>query len=306
MRSSRLAAVCLSSLALARAAHAEGPAIGQFELKNLEAGFGYLEFQSQNAYSWGQPRRAADLGGAEPLYDENSVARQRHALEMEMGLSRYLKFRVGIEFEKERVDEPGSPAEANDFDSLRLSEIGGEVIAIAIPRDGDGFGLGAVVEAEHPIGGGEPNSIIMGPIFELASGPWFAALIPMGVHHFGGPREDGEARDNKWDFAYAVQLAYAISPAWTLAVEAYGTLDRLGSTGHPSEAAVRFGDHDQHRAGPIVYYTLALPGLAAAGAGDGEDGDDEAPNATFGLGFFAGLNSNTPDGTLKASLEIDF
>jgi len=36
--------------------HAE-PAIGQFELKDLEAEPGEIEFQSQNAWSFGQPRR---------------------------------------------------------------------------------------------------------------------------------------------------------------------------------------------------------------------------------------------------------
>lgn len=308
----RVFRVSLASMLLAAstcAATAGGPAIGQFELKDLEAGAGYLQFQSQNAYSWGEPRRKTGRGDdGELIADENTVVRMRNALEMEMGFTRYLKSRIGIEFEKERIDDPATLAGANDFDSLKLSEIGGEIIGIMIPRDGDGFGLGAVVEIEHPLGGGEENSVVMGPIFELASGPWFAAFIPMGVHHFGGSVEAGEARDEKWDFAYAAQLLYAYSPEWSLGVEAYGTVDRIAGSGHPNEANEAFGDFDQHRLGPIVYYTYALPGKSIrhdAGEG-GDDDDEEGPTATFGLGFFAGLNENTPDGTLKASLEVDF
>lgn len=293
-------------------ATAGGPAVGQFELKDLESGVGYLQFQSQNAYSWGDERRKTKLEDGELLADENSVIRQRYALEMEMGLNRYLKGRIGIEFEQERIDDPAALSSANDFGDLNLSEIGGELIAILVPRDGDGVGLGFVTEAEHPIGGGEPNSVIMGPIFEWASGPWFAAVIPMAVHHFGGPREDGAALDNKWDFAYAAQALYEASETWSFGLEAYGTVDRIGSTGHAGEAALAFGDHDQHRAGPIVYYTYALPGKslrqsAHAGAADDSAGEEiEGPSATLGVGFFAGLNDNTPAGTAKLSLEIDF
>ena len=305
-----LSLAVLLSLGLATGtAHAEGPFIGQFELKDLEAGHGYLQFQSQNAYAWGHPRRRVAAGDDETLFDENAVTRLRNALEMEVGLSNYLKFRIGIEFEEERLDDPPSIAQANDFTSWQLSEIGGEVIVVLIPREGDGFGLGIVTEAEHPLESGEANALIMGPIFEFAAGPWSASAIPMGVTFFGGEREDNEPRDNKWDFAYAAQVTYTFSPAWALAVEAYGTVDRIGSTGHRSEENEAFGNSDQHRIGPVVYYTYALPGSTVRSkleTADADDDDDEGPTATLGVGFFAGLTEHTPDGTLKASLEIDF
>jgi hypothetical protein len=291
---------------------AEGPSIGQFELKTLESEAGYLEFQSQNAYAWGHTRRGGTLedpAAGDYLYDENSATRMRNALEMEVGFSRYLKSRIGIEFEDERVDDPTSPFEANDFAGLKLTEIGGEVIAILFPRDGDGFGLGAVAEFENPIlsAKDEPKKLILGPIFEVAKGPWFASLIPMAVHFFGGEPEDGEPRDNKWDFSYAAQVKYVFSERWELALEAYGTIDRIGSSGHRTEAGVAFGDFDQHRIGPVLYHTIALEPDAVAGtaSGDGE-GDGKGSELTIGLGFLAGLNENTPDGTLKLSLEVDF
>ncbi|MGQ0673551.1 MAG: hypothetical protein ACT4N2_11850 [Hyphomicrobium sp.] len=297
-------------LVVINSARAGGPAIGQFELKDLEAGAGYLQFQSQNAYAWGNPQRGVAPGDPdedeEALFDENTVVRRRHALEVEVGFSRYLKSRIGIEFEEERLDEPATLSQADDFADLALTEIGGEIIAIAIPRDGDGFGLGAVVEVEKPIlsAEGEPSSVIMGPILEFASGSWSATVIPMAVHQFGGDAEESEdggkePRDEKWDFAYAAQLMYAFSDRYALALEGYGTVDRLGRTGHPTEANLRFGDFDQHRLGPILYVTLPLDGGAATAG-------EEAPTLTLGAGVLVGLNETTPDGTFKLSAEVDF
>lgn len=284
-----------------------GPAIGQFELKNLEAGQGYLEFQSQNAWSFGQPNRKSAINDdGELVFDDNTVIRQRHALEMEMGFTSFLKMRVGIEYETERLEEPGVFADANRLDELKLDELGAELIAVLVPREGDGFGVGAVVEVERPLEREEQMNVILGPIFEFASGPWFAAAIPMMVHHFGGdPDEDG-IRDDRWDFAYAVQVAYTISSSWQVAVEAYGTVDRVGSTGNKTETAEIFGDTDQHRIGPIVYYSYDLGrDLVVQPKGAGDD-DGENSVVSVGLGYFAGLNSNTPDGTLKFSVEVDF
>ncbi len=291
-------------LAPAGQAHAD-PAIGQFELKNLESAPGYLEFQSQNAWAFGQPRRERATVGGQDIYDDNAIIKQREALEMEMGFTRYLKMRVGIEFEEERIEDPASPAEANDFAPLQLDEIGTELIAVLIPRDGDGFGFGAVAEFERPLEQGEQMSLILGPIFEFASGPWFFAAIPMAIHDFGGQPDDG-IKDDKWDFAYAVQAAYEMSDTWTLAVEAYGTVERLGSSGERGPAALIFGDHDQHRIGPILYYSYDFGRSLRPDPRRDDDGEIENSELTIGLGVLAGLNEDTPDATLKLSVEVDF
>lgn len=285
-----LLAVSAASLGLPAAA---GPAIGQFELKDLEAGAGYMEFQSQNAWSFGQPgRKMATAPSGETLYDDNTVLKQRHALEIEMGFSTYLKMRLGIEFEKERIDDPTSRLEANAFDDLTLSELGGEVIAILVPREGDGAGLGLVVEVERPLESEEQTGLVFGPILELASGPWSASLIPMLVYSFGGEVEPGEQRDNKLDFAYAAQATYTFSETWALAIEAYGTVERVLGAGHPSEEVRLFGDHTQHRLGPVLYYSYDI--------------EDDGPTVSIGTGFLAGLTPDTPDGTLKLSVEVEF
>jgi hypothetical protein len=267
------------------------PFLGQFELKTLDSGPGEMEFQSQNAWAWDQPRRAWIEDDDETLYDENSLFRARNALELEIGLTEQVKIRVGFEAEDERIDEPASPARANDFEGLRVEEIGAELVIIFRPREGDGLGLGAVIEVEGPIDGEGPNHLIVGPILEYGAGRWLFAAVPMLALSFGGDTEPGEANPEKWDFAYAVQLMRTLSDKWSIALEGYGTVERLGSTGTRSPASRRFGDSDQHRLGPVAYYSHEL------------SGDVEV---TLGLGLLEGLTSHTADHTLKFSLEVDF
>ncbi len=298
-----------------------GPAVNQFELKDLEAEPGKVEFQSQNAHSWGQPGRKAERDGAEFIYDDNSVIKQRHALELEMSLTHFFRLRLGIEYEKERIEEPRNLASANDFDSLKLDEIAIEGVAIfsRVPDSG-GVGLGMLAEFQHPLEAGELNSIVFGPILEAKYGPWGAVGNLTFINYFGGGDEgpDAEPADKKWDLAYAGQVYYQASVAWTFALEAYGTFDRLGNSGTPGDEREAFGDHDQHRIGPLVYYSFSsgdregLRGVSqvrgSAGGDDGltGDGDDGGIEVTIGTGLLFGLNENTPDTTLKWSVEVEF
>ncbi|HEY6644288.1 hypothetical protein [Povalibacter sp.] len=297
--------------AFAGSAAAE-PFIGQFELKTLESAPGSLEFQSQNAWSWNQPaRRIEDDDTNGFLTDENSVTRERYALELEIGLTHFVKTRIGIEFEKERFDEPVSIEQANDFDELKLAEIGAEVIAIVLPRNGDGAAVGFVAEVEGPVNQEEANHVSLGTIMEFRSGRWFAAAIPLLVHSFGGDTEETESVDDKWDFAYAAQIGYDFSESWSWAIEGYGTVERLGSSGHPSDSAQRFGDFDQHRAGAVVYYTHAFDGAqperqATPASALGSSADIDGMSLTVGFGLLAGLNGNTAARTLKLSIEVQF
>lgn len=287
------------------------PFIGQFELKTLETAPGSLEFQSQNAWSWGQPPRRSAGGPDGVVFDENAVVKARHALELEIGLTTALKMRVGVELEKERLDEPATSAQANDFGEMSLEEVGAEIIAVLAPRAGDGFGYGVVAEIEGPVDGEGANHLVLGPIVEFRAGRWFVAAIPMFVRAFGGDAGEGERFDDKWDFAYAAQLSYTFSERWLLALEGYGTEERLGGTGNPSESARRFGDFDQHRLGPVLYYSTPLgrsPRERSIASGLLSDSDREESGATLtiGLGLLEGLNDNTADHTLKLSVEVDF
>ena len=163
--------------------------------------------------------------------------------------------------------------------------------------DMTGAGLGLVAELEGPWDQEDPNHLVLGGIFEFQADRWFVAAVPTLVHAFGGDTEDGERRDDKWDFAYAAEIAYTFSEYWSLALEGYGTVERLGNTGHRSNAAELFGDFNQHRLGPAVYYQHHL--------GASSDKEERA-GISIGFGLLEGMNHNTASHTLKLSIEVDF
>lgn len=296
----------LAAFWIMNGAHA-GPFIGQFELKTLESEPGYFEFQSQNAWAWSQPKRKFEVGPADELiYDDNTIFKERYALEIEMGLTDFLKMRVGIEAENEGTDEADSFTSATEFEGLSVEEIGAEMVAIFVRPEADGFGLGAVIEIEGPFDQEEPNYLTIGPIMEFESGEWSIAAVPMFVRAFGGDQEDDEPRDDKWDFAYAAQIMRTISERWSVAVEGYGTIERLGNSGKPSYSSRIFGDSNQHRLGPVVYFSHALDGLARTSSSRLRTAETEGTTLTLGLGILEGLNSATADHTLKFSIEVDF
>lgn len=353
----RTAAVCvaatLAAVALAASAGsaiAGGPAVNQFETKDLEAEPGNVQFQSQNAFMVGNPRRkSAMTPSGDTVVDNNSVSRMRLAQELEVHLTSFFRTRIGIELEKVRLDDPASFDTANAYDSLRATELQFEGVAVLVPVDKarGGVGLGLIAEYQHALVQGEAHTLFMGTILQAVSGPWSATTNLFAVRHFA-PAEHtdtgGVLRDNKWDFAYAAQLKYHHSAEWDFALEAYGTVDRIGNTGQRDEASQLLGDHDQHRIGPVVYRTFQLGGekvkhrlglgkpAAKAGsgvagvaddddkpraggkgknrglgaAGDKDDDDDESPTARVGVGLLAGATPATPKLTMKLSLEIDF
>lgn len=269
-----------------------GPAIGQFEVKNLNVTPGEIEFQTQNAHMFANPERDVRNVSGEFLYDDNSVAKQRHALELEFGLTSRFKSRIGIEYEKERLDDPDNPEQANDFGSLELSEIGAEVVWVLDPIKENDLGLGLVAEYGQPRDDDEASLLLVGPILQLDRRKWWSIINLYLVKHLGG----GRPRDDKVDFAYATQFGYVLNQDWQLALEAYGTVDRIGDTGSAGEEALLFGDHNQHRLGPVFYYTGGLGGASS----------DEESSVSIGVGLLVGMNNNTPETTLKWSIEVDF
>lgn len=287
-----------------------GPAIGQFELKSLDSEPGEIEFQSQNAYAFGNPKRETLRQNGELEADDNSLARQRNALELEFGITRYLKTRIGIEYEKERREDPTTVRNAEGYEDLKLDEYAVEAIGIIIPRKGDGIGLGVVVEYELSAESGGGQTLNFGPIMEWANGPWSVTLIPTLVQFLGGERNEAGRKDEKIDFSYATQLKYHWSEHVDLALEAYGTIDRIGGRGGRSDEAALFGDFDQHRIGPVVYWNFTPEFMAKSKPEHGHSEADETGNdeqaVSLGIGTLFGLNDDTPTTTLKLSMEVYF
>lgn len=295
-----------------------GPAVNQFEVKDLEVEQGEVEIEDQSDFITSQPRRKFVEGDDEIEFDDNEIARQRHEIEIGFGLTNWLKVSAGLEFEEERVDDPPSFGKANDFESLTLTESSVTGLVVLVPLKDNGIGLGAYAELQLPASQ-EARTLFIGPIVQAKSGPFSATGNFAFVKFMGGEQEfeedaSGEEvklpRDEKWDFAYFTQVKYDATETFALALEAYGTIDRLGDSGNATEAAKAIGDQDQHRIGPAAYYTFKGPAKASAkddddGAG-GDDDDDEGGNVTVGAGVLFGLNDNTPDTTIKTGLEVEF
>ena len=275
---------------------AAGPAVNQFEIKDLDIEQGEVEIEDQADFSFGQPRRKfIDGGGDDVEFDDNEVSRQRHSLELSFGLTSRFKSTVGVELEEERFDEPDDFAQARAFGDLKATEIQFEGVAVLIPIENNGVGIGAYYEFQVPRGD-EAKTLFLGSIVQAVDGPWSATGNFAFVKFIGG-----EARDEKWDFAYFTQVKYEMSDRLALALEAFGTIDRLGHSGRPSEVSALIGDQDQHRVGPVVYYTFKPERRPTSKADDGDGG-----SVTVGVGYLLGLNENTPDSTLKLAVEVEY
>ncbi len=79
---------------------AAGPAINQFEVKDLEVEQGEVEIEDQSDWAFGLPRRKFFDDGDGPEFDDNEVARQRHSIEIGFGLTNWLKIGTGFELEE--------------------------------------------------------------------------------------------------------------------------------------------------------------------------------------------------------------
>ncbi|MEE9344712.1 MAG: hypothetical protein V3U88_03790 [Methylococcales bacterium] len=189
-----------------------------------------------------------------------------------------------VEFEKERFDEPSSVDQANSFDALKLSEAALETILVIRPPGQQLLGMGLLAELEFSVQGEDQSkSIILGSILQYDVGTWQTLANIYSIYHFDG--ED----DGKWDFAYATRLLYQYTEHWGLAIEAYGTIDRLGNSGHLSESTLLFGDHDQHRIGPIIYYTVDTGWKPKARLGTGQYSDDNDQQDSLNIGIGCGF-----------------
>ena len=64
-----------------------------------------------------------------------------------------------------------------------------------------------------------------------------------------------------------------------------------------------FGDFDQHRIGPVLYWSWIPGGEGSHTHPFGRDRDSEV---TLGVGTLFGLNDDTPTASLKLSMEVEF
>lgn len=297
---------------------AAGPSINQFTVEDLESAPGKIEIEHNSDFSSGNPARLVEPDGAGGfIYDQNEITRQRHETEVQLGITDWFKVSFGLEFDQERDDDPDSPEDANAFEDLVPVEFSlGAVVVFSKPK-AQGVGFGFSVEYQNPIAGDveDRGELYFGPIIEAHTGHWaLITNLTFVTYHNGraAPDNPDYVADRKVDFSYFVQGQYDVSKHFSVALEAYGTIDRLGDSGTRDDAAQIFGDFDQHRIGPVLYWTFARDQparkLAAQAKNDDDNGkdDDEQPSLTVGFGPLLGLNENTPDVTYKLQVSAEF
>ena len=59
-------------------------------------------------------------------------------------------------------------------------------------------------------------------------------------------------KDERLDFQYAAQIKYSVNGNFALALEGYGVVERLASSGTKSEERELLGHFDRHPRGPIL------------------------------------------------------
>jgi hypothetical protein len=324
----RIAALCTAATLVFASAVPVGTAraqINRLEIKMPQVEAGEVELEYLGDYHFGQPRRRfVDAAAGASVVDDNDFNRHRHTLGLGYGFARWLGLQVAVEAEQARIEDAETLDRANAFADPKITEIEVEGTIVLVPAGKDGFGLAALIEHNIALDRREPDQLFLGAALQHVRGAWSATANIYAVRHFGGREErDGASiSDERWDLQYAAQIKYRVSETLALALEGYGVVERLGTSGTKSDARVRFGDFDRHLAGPVLYYSWnaddravrkmkqAVRAHGGAGTGkaaiDDEDGDNDGLRYTLGAGLLFGLNANTADVALKWILTVEF
>jgi len=215
--------------------------------------------------------------------DAEDKLRHSHEIEVSAGLTRFWKFGVAGELEKESGE---------NFD---LAEV--ELLSTLLlkPHDGDGLAVAMFAAIGTEIGEAA-SAIEVGPIVQLTSGPFSVLTNTFLPYSFN--TEEGEF----WSFEYAVQAKYAVSEQWGFGAEAYGEVEDLGNA--PSF------EEQEHRIGPVVYWSSGHDEQHGHhmrhGMKDAHDVEQHGPALSSAFGVLFGLTDATNDVTFKWDLEVEF
>ena len=286
----------VSSIFLAVLAGAPARAqLNQLEIRQPKVEAGEVEVEYLGDYHFQRPRRRfIEESPGTFVFDDNEFNRQRHSLGIGYGLTSWLGLQVAIEAEQARFEDPESVGRANAFGELKVTEIQLEGTIVLVPAGKHGFAAAALIEHNIALERGEAHQLFLGTALQYARGPWSATANLYLVKNFGGPEERDGAfiRDERWDFQYAAQVKYKVNDSFALALEGYGVIERLGSSGTKSDERVVFGDFDRHLLGPVFYYSWGVDDGAGKRTGKGarvrnadaddKNGDKDGPRYTLG------------------------
>jgi len=256
-----LAAAPLRGLVAAFALLSATHAYAEFEIPEVDAEKGAFEAEYRGASHWGLPPRDDD--------DESELLRQSHELELQYGLTNWWMLRLTPNFE-----EP-------DGGSLKFDSVGVETQFVLVPRYGGGFGLALMMgygPYSQSLNEDAPDEFEIGPVVEVAPGPWLLSLNPRLATDIG---EDSE-RDG-WGFEYAAQLRYQFAPRLGVAVLGFGEIEELAHSG-PFNSQT-------HVLGPSLYVFS----------------DPEAGREwLLGAGMLFGLTDASADTAVRITLAVEY
>lgn len=161
-------------------------------------------------------------------------------------------------------------------DDLRLSGLGMESVFDLIPSRRWPVHFGAYAEYERNMQEG-PDHIELKLLMQRTRGPLDLRFDIVTE------RETGDGSDNRWEFGYAAQSSYRVSPSWRLGVQGFGDTgvdDQLGDI-----------DDYAHYWGPFAHVRLA-------GAREQE--------LDLEVGYLAGTGHADARGQIRIQLEWSF
>ncbi len=286
---------------------------GELEIEEPEISKGEVELEYRGGWSTGHPASIPMAEGDgedddenKPGELENEVVRQVHEVELEIGLTDWLQFQAGAEFEQERDDAGGG------FDSLKLSEIELTALLELVSVERHAIGATLLLGLEETLAEGQDQTtFVIGPIVKAVSGPLSATGNFYFAHAFDIREreiEDGETEETRtpdhWTFSYASQIRYQAGQWFGFGAEAFGEVTDIGG-----DVANSMLGHDprSHRIGPALYFTFG--GEDAESNSDAEApaaAEEDAPSLETALALLFGLTDDDSNLTFKWDVQFEF
>jgi hypothetical protein len=286
---------------------------GELEIEEPEIEKGEVELEYRGGWSTGHPASLPAVDDDDEEEDENKpgeleneVVRQVHEVELEVGLTEWLQFQAGAEFEQERNDDGGG------FNSLEFSEIELTVLLELVSLEQHPIGATLSLGLEETLAEGEDQTtFVIGPIVKAVSGPlsatgnfYFARAFDIREREI----EDGEIEETRtpdhWTFSYASQIRYQAGQWFGFGAEAFGEVTDIGG-----DVANSLRGHDprSHRVGPALYFTFG--GEDAESDSDSEApaaAEEDAPTLETALALLFGLTDDDSNITFKWDVQFEF
>lgn len=224
--------------------------------------------------------------------DENSEGAYAHEHEIEasIGVTDWLQLGVSIGFEEEEFE--------SSFDWSEI-EASAKIELIDPEQAGFGLALYGSINNEFSQDDDEKDSktYAVGVLAEQHFDKW---LVRGNLFYFA---DMGNSEDNEYDgIDYSYQVRYQMNNNIAFGVEGYGTNTSFKDPGTE--------DTNEHKVGPVIYYSRELSkpshNVAMKNNDDDDDDEEEGPETEANFGVLFGTNDDTADVTFKWGMALEF